>query len=368
MREQHNYPQNTRVFMFLILLLTMGCGQDREVNKTHHIVKSKKAPVVAQTIKRTEMIETLTSIGTARALKSVSVFSESSGRVTTVEIEANAKVESGQLLLGLDDQEEKLAVRLAEVRLADAQRLVNRYTTVNSRNMNIPQTQIDDAFASMKASSILLEQAQVALARKQISAPFTGHVGITELDVGDRIDPNTMVTTIDDRSVLLVNFSIPEIYVARVTPGTEVQVRLWDAADTPVRGEIVAIDSRIDVNSRSFIARAKIDNKPDRYRPGMAFEISLNASRGKFLSIPDVAMQWGSDGAYIWVDDDGKADKRDINLIKRLRGSLLIEGNVKEGDTVIVEGLQALRIGTRIKRLDSADLSFNSQKTQNIHE
>jgi RND family efflux transporter MFP subunit len=209
-----------------------------------------------------------------------------------------------------------------------------------------------------------LEQARVDLDRRRLTAPFSGRVGITEIDVGDRIDTNTLVTTIDDRSVLLVNFSVPEVYVDKVTRGTPVEVSLWDAADRPVSGEIVAVDSRIDINSRSFIARAAIDNASDRFRPGMAFEISLNATRGAFLSVPDVAVQWGADGAYVWVAEDGRAARREVRLVKRLSGAILIEGNVQAGEPVVMEGVQAVRAGASLKVLSVNELDGTAQSTR----
>ena len=330
-----------------------GCSDTADSRATRFAGQGSAVAVITAPATRQDLRETLTSVGTARALKSVSVFAETSGRVTAVAIDADADVQAGDLLLQLDDRDEKLAVELAAVQLADAERLVQRYITVNARDANIPESQLDDARAAVDSARIALEQAKVDLDRRQITAPFTGRVGITEIDVGDRIDTNTLVTTIDDRSVLLVNFSVPEVYVDRVTRGTPVNVRLWDAADAPVIGEIVAVDSRIDVNSRAFIARAAIENTADHFRPGMAFEISLNASRGAYLSVPDVAVQWGADGAYVWIMDDGKASRREVRLVKRLSGAILIEGDVAEGDAVVMEGVQSVRAGVALRRLDA---------------
>ena len=328
-----------------------GCSDTADSKATRFAGQSAAVAVITAPATRSNLRETLTSVGTARALKSVSVFAETSGRVTAVAIDADANVEEGDLLLQLDDRDEKLAVELAAVQLADAERLVERYTAVNARDANIPESQLDDARAAVDSARIGLAQARVDLDRRRITAPFAGRVGITEIDVGDRIDTNTLVTTIDDRSVLLVNFSVPEVYVDRVTRGTPVNVRLWDAADAPVVGEIVAVDSRIDINSRAFIARAAIDNAADQFRPGMAFEISLNASRGAFLSVPDVAVQWGADGAYVWVMADGIASRREIRLVKRLAGAILIEGDVAEGDAVVMEGMQSVRAGVALRQL-----------------
>ena len=335
----------------LLGAMLLGCNDSASGAGARYGGQTAAVPVMTAPATLTDLRETLTSVGTARALKSVSVYAEASGRVIAVAIDADTAVAEGDLLLQIDDRDETLAVELATVKLADAERLVTRYTTVNARDANIPESQLDDARAAVDSARIALEQARVDLDRRRITAPFAGRVGITEIDVGDRIDTSTLVTTIDDRSQLLVNFSVPELYVDRVTRGTPVDVRLWDAADAPVSGEIVAVDSRIDINSRAFIARAAIDNVADSFRPGMAFEISLNASRGAFLSVPDVAVQWGADGAYVWVSEDGRAAKREVRLVKRLAGAILIEGELAEGEPVVMEGVQSVRAGVALKPL-----------------
>ena len=130
----------------------------------------------------------------------------------------------------------------------------------------------------------------------------------------------------------------------------------WDAADKAVSGEIIAVDSRIDVNSRSFIARAAIDNADDRFRPGMAFEISLSASRGAFLSVPDVAVQWGADGAYVWIADEGVAVRREVSLVKRMANAVLVDGDLAENEQVVMEGIQSVRAGAALRVLTPNEL------------
>jgi len=345
-----------------VVLGMAGCGDDRNADQNSNRFggQSGGAPVVTAPVLLTDLNERLTSVGTARALKSVVIYAENSGRVIAVNIKADSLVAEAQTLLQLDDRDERLAVELATVQLADAERLVRRYMTVNTQDMNIPESQLDDARAAVDSTRIALAQSQVALDRRRIRAPFQGNVGITEVDVGDRIDTSTMVTTIDDRSVLLVSFSVPEVYVERVTQGTPVSVRLWDAADIAVQGEVTAVDSRIDINSRSFIARAAIDNTEDQFRPGMAFEISVDASRGQYLSVPDVAVQWGADGAYVWIVDEGRAVRREIRLVKRFAGSILVEGDLTEGERVVIEGVQAVRAGAALKVISSKALDADA--------
>jgi len=351
--------------LWVLIMALPACDGSDNPGGTRYGGQGGAVPVIALPVARTELRETLTSVGTARALKSVAVYAETSGRVTGVNIEADSVVDERDILLQLDDRDELLAVELASVQLADAERLVTRYTTVNARDANIPESQLDDARAAVDSARIALAQAQVALDRRRITAPFAGRVGLTEIDIGDRIDTTTLVTSIDDRSTLLINFSVPEVYVERVAVGTPVNVRLWDAADAGVNGEVVAVDSRIDINSRSFIARAAIDNSTDRFRPGMAFEISVSASRGEFLSVPDVAVQWGADGAYIWIAREGRAERREVRLVKRLTGAILVEGDVSEGELVVTEGIQAVRAGAALNLLSASALDAGSPTAPN---
>jgi multidrug efflux pump subunit AcrA (membrane-fusion protein) len=138
---------------------------------------------------------------------------------------------------------------------------------------------------------------------------------------------------------------------------------LWDGADKPLSGEIIAVDSRIDPTSRAFTARAAIGNASDQYRPGMAFEISVRAERGAFKAVPDVAVQWGADGAYIWTSLEGKAVRRDVQLVKRLAGEILIEADIPLGTRVVTEGVQAVRAGATLKDLNPVSADQTTSRT-----
>jgi len=331
-----------------------GCSDDTsEGDGSSYGRGNRSVNVVAVPATLEKLIESVQAVGTTRALKSVALYPETAGIVTAVSFEPDSSVKAGDVLLQLDDRDERLAVRLAQVQLADAERLVQRYTSVNRDETNIPQSQIDTAKAAVDTAQIVLEQAQLDLSRRQMTAPFDGRVGITDIDVGDRIDTATLVTTLDDRKTLLVNFMIPEIFIGQVTSGTAVSVQLWNSGRPAFSGEVIAVDSRIDTASRAFTARAAIDNQQDRFRPGMAFEIAISTSRGEFIAVPDVAVQWGADGPYIWIARDGKAARADVRLVKRLPNRLLIETDIAVGTPVIAEGVQSVRAGVALNLQDT---------------
>lgn len=339
-------------------ILLTGCSESEEKQSAPPGAGrfGRAVPVVTIPVERESLRDELKAVGTARALKSVTLFPESAGVVTAVNFAPDELVEAGTVLLELDSRDQELALELAKVQRNDAALIVRRYESMNLSEANIPESTLDTARAALASAEIAVRQAEVALERRRIIAPFTGRVGITDIDVGDRIDTSTTVTTLDDRSLLLVDFPVPEGFVGQVAPGTGVEVNIWERADSRMDGEIVAVDSRIDPASRAFTARAGVDNERDLLRPGMAFEISVPVSRGDYLAVPDVSVQWGADGPYIWVSEDAVAKRVSIKLIRRLTNKLLIEAELAEGTEVVAEGVQGVREGLALRVLDAKAL------------
>ena len=352
------------ILLCMLLTVVTGCSDDEGTAQSNYRPNRGSAiPVVAYPAKIQTLNERISAIGTARALHSVTVFPESDGLVTEINFKANEFVKAGDVLMALDARDEQLALQLTKVRLADAQRQLDRYTSVNRRSINIPETEVDAAKLALEAAQIAVDTAEVTLARRYIRAPFHGNVGITDIDVGDRVDSATLITTIDDRSTLLVNFNMPEGFIGEVKIGTNVSARLWESNQPPIQARVVAIDSRVNATSRAFVTQAGIDNSSDRLRPGMAFEMSLALSRGDYLAVPDVAVQWGADGAYLWTAKSvagqlaaQRAERIEIQIINRLDGLLLIEADLSAGALIITEGVQSVREGLALKLLDPTTL------------
>ncbi|MDA9837967.1 hypothetical protein N9C20_09585, partial [Luminiphilus sp.] len=102
----------------------------------------------------------------------------------------------------------------------------------------------------------------------------------------------------------------------------------------------------------AFRARAAIDNTADTLRPGMAFEIDASIEKGDYLSVPELSVQWGADGPYVWSTLDKRAQRTQVEMIRRGNGRMLIRGEIAEGDRVILEGIQSVRPGMKIKDIN----------------
>lgn len=302
----------------------------------------------------------LEAVGTSRALQSVTVFPATSGEVVAVHFEPGQYVEKGGVLVELDQRDERLAVQLAEVRLADAERLYDRYQRTGNSGAVVPTT-LDAARAAMESARIELDRARVALDYRTIRAPFSGFVGITDVDPGDRINPDTEITTLDNRRALLVTFEVPEALIGELHVNDDVAISSWNSREPAGYGHIVDIGSRIDPVSRTFVARARVDNEADRLRPGMSFRVSMAVEGDRYPVIPETGVQWGADGAYIWSVVDGVARRIPVNVVQRQQGRVLVDADLPEGELIVVEGTQRMRQGIEVQYEPAslADRSLN---------
>lgn len=308
---------------------------------------ARTIPVIAEPLALEHASTSIEAVGTSRAVLSADLYPATSGEVVAVNVEPGQLVERGDVLVQLDSREEALAVRLAKLRLEDAERLYNRYTRSASSGAVVPAT-LDAARTAAELARVEVESAEIALADRSITAPFAGHVGSTDVDPGDRVGTDTLVTTLDDRSAILVSFEIPEQFIGELSVGDSVRLETWSAAMPAVRGEVIDVGSRIDPESRSFVARASVPNDDDSLRPGMSFRVQAEVAGQRYASVAETGVQWGADGAYVWAVIDGVASLVPVQVIQRREGRVLVDGDFEEGLLVVVEGTQSVRDGASV--------------------
>lgn len=304
----------------------------------------REVRVLVQPLQLSSARTEVEAVGTSRAVRSITVHPATSGEVVAVNFEPGQYVEKGDVLVELDQRDERLAVELAKVRLADAERLHDRYVRAGDSGAVLPTT-LDEARAAVESARIELNRAQVALDYRTITAPFSGYVGITDVDAGDRINPETAITTLDDRSALLVSFELPETLIANLEVGDDVAIATWNSREPAGYGYIVDIGSRIDPVSRTFVARARVDNEADALRPGMSFRVNMALEGRRYPVVPETGVQWGADGAYIWTVVNGQGRRVPVEIVQRQQGQVLVDADITEGELVVVEGTQRMRPG-----------------------
>jgi RND family efflux transporter MFP subunit len=317
--------------------------------------KGASPKVLVEVVKLESTASSFGAVATGWADKSAEVFAIVDEKVTKVLFKPQQRVNKGDLLVQQDDREEQLALRLAEVQLKNTKSLLDRYKQAVGKGA-VPQTQVDSAQADFEAAQVAVDQARLAISRHQIRAPFSGVVGITDIDPGQRIGPGVLITGIDSREIIYVDFDVPEALVSQLNTSNMDQIQL--IASTPsvpgkqFQARVVALDSRLNAEKRSLRVRANINNPDDVLRPGMSFAVQM-AVRGQILaSVPEIALQWDREGSYVWMIRDGKADRENVRVADRRQGRVFLEGNIKEGEIVVIEGGLRLSEGIAVEQVE----------------
>ncbi|MDX1498742.1 MAG: efflux RND transporter periplasmic adaptor subunit [Woeseiaceae bacterium] len=341
----------SRLTLLLLVSTAVLVGCSEAPAPSARTVAEPAVRVLVEPVTFEPALTRIEAVGTSRASLSAELFPAASGEVVAIAFEPGQFVHAGDVLVELDRRREVLAEKLAEVNLADAERLYDRYRRAADSGAVVPAV-LDEARTATELARVELERARIALADRTIRAVFDGHVGTTEIDPGDRIGPDTLITTLDDRSSLLVNFEVPEALIGALAVGDEVRLETWAASLPEVTGQIVDISSRVDPRTRRFVARARVDNASDTLRPGMSFRVRASVEGARYAVVAETALQWGADGAYLWTIAGGEAARLPVRVIERRDGRVLVDGELERGDVIVVEGTHRVRDGTAVRFSD----------------
>lgn len=309
-------------------------------------------PVIVAPVTEASDGVALELLGTGSARKSVTVYAPVAGEVAQVLFKPGKPVRAGDALVRLVDRHERLAVELAQAKVNAARVMDNRYEATRGTGA-VPDTVSDEARASLRSAEIELAQAREALSDRVVRAPFAGTPGLAAVEVGERIDTDTMLTTLDDRGALHIDVQIPEAYLARVSVGQPVRALNPAHPGQRFEGQVIEIDSRVDPVTRQIKVRAALPNKDDRLRSGMSFQLQLELPGQRRLSVPELALQWGREGSFVWVVRQGKALQVPARAVQRQNSRVLVEGDLSTADVVVVEGVQRMREGRAVKVVGS---------------
>lgn len=312
-----------------------------------------RIPVVVDSVPLVREVTTIETVGTGRAARSITITASVSGEVTAILFEAGQRVERGEALLRLDDEDEQAAVELAAVEVEQAGQVLQRYEQAQPTGA-VSDLEVDAARTELRLAQLQKRRAEIALANRTVRAPFTGVVGLAEVDVGERIDEGTAIATLDDRSTILVDFEIPEAVAGRLAVGDAVMLTAWSVPGPPMEGEVAATGSRLDPQTRTLNVRARVPNEEDRLLPGMSFAITLRLDGPRWPGVPEVAVMWDRDGAYVWRVAGEAAERVPVRIVRREGAQILVDGALEEGQLVVAEGVQRVRPGATLRIVNGA--------------
>ncbi|MEJ8863968.1 efflux RND transporter periplasmic adaptor subunit [Pseudomonas jessenii] len=321
----------------------------------------------------------LPTVGTLKALQGVDLSLETDGTVIDLQFESGQKVKAGQPLLRLDSAVESALLETALADLGLAQLDYGRGSQLVG-SQAISKGEFDRLSAVLKKSKATVNQLKAALGKKSIIAPFSGTIGIRQVDVGDYMASGTMIATLQDLSSLYVDFFVPEQSVPKIALGQPVQVIVAAYPTVEYPGTISAINPKVENSTRNVQVRATLANPDGKLMPGMfaSLQVLLPDPQPRIV-VPESAITYTLYGNSVYVavpkkaedgslvkDDKGQpvliAERRFVETGERRDGQVMITKGVQSGEKVVTAGQLKLDNGSRVAISDDKTLAGqNSQ-------
>ena len=307
--------------------------------------------VIAATVRTERLASQINALGTARANEAIELTSKTSNIVTGVRFSDGQRVQLGQVLVELDSAQARADLAAAEAASAESASQVKRSRELIDTRV-ISESQFEQLEATMKANIARVASARSHVDDTVIRAPFSGRVGLRRVSVGSLVNPGTTIATLDDLSVIKVDFAVPENFLAGLREGLKV---VATAAAFPGRdfgGTVTSLDSRIDPVTRSVTVRANVPNADLALKPGMFLNVSLARDAYDALMVPEAALMPEQSRQFLFVIEAGRAVRREVRIGRRQPGRVEVVAGLKTGEQVIVEGTQKVREGGAVRVLE----------------
>ena len=287
------------------------------------------------------------ALGTGKANESVFITTQTSDIVRKIHFDDGDLVKKGQLLLALNDAEEKARLAALDVSLQEALRQLKRISNLAKNNVASEQL-LDEQQARVKALKAQMDVAKTQIDELLVKAPFDGVLGVRQISVGALVTPGDVVTTLDDLSVIKVDFDIAESHLASVALGQLMRATSVAYPGKVFEGQITSIATRVNPSTRSVQIRANIKNLDLKLRPGMLLKILLQKQVLNTLVLPEVVLVPVEDKQFVFLVKNNQVELVEVKVGLRKPGKVQILSGLQVGDVVVTEGTLKLRSGSKV--------------------
>lgn len=330
-----------------ISLSIFGCNQSKSDQAGNAFPKSTGIQVEALIVQPQVLNNRIFTTGTLMANEEVELRPEISGRVTGVFFEEGTRVKKGELMLRINDSELK-----AELKRKDFEEKLSSEEEQRRKGLlNINGISKEEYERSLNALEVIKAEREIIesqLAKTAIHAPFDGIVGLRQVSEGSFVNSNSLVATMQQVDPMKAEFSVPEKYAGQIKDGLAVKIYVGEMA-SEFAGTIYAVESKIELSTRTIKARARIANPKQALIPGSFAKVEINlATISDAIVIPSGAIIPELEGEKVFVYEGGKAKAVPIKTgIRTEIGTQVIDG-VKSQDTLILTGLLQLSHGSDV--------------------
>ncbi len=296
-------------------------------------------PVTTAKVRAQDWDTLLSAVGSLVAVQGVTVTAELNGKVVRIAFEPGTPVKAGDLLVRQDTSSEEAQLRANEATVALARINLQRNKRLIA-NKTVSQSQYDDAVAQFNQAVAQSDNIATAIAKKNIRAPFSGRLGIRQVNLGQVLNEGDPIVSLQALDPIFVNFLLPQQQLARIRTGLTVRVTTDALPGRVIEGAITAINPEVDSATRNIRVQATLANADEQLRPGMYVTVAVVLpAKQKFMVIPATAVLYAPYSDSVFVVEE-KKDEQSGNVALFLRQQFVRLGE-KRGDFVsVTEGLQ----------------------------
>lgn len=298
-----------------------------------------------------ELSDRVEALGTLKASEQVTLTALVSETISAVHFEDGQRVAAGDLLVEMTSAEEQAQLNEARIARDEAARQLKRVRSLASQG-SASESLLDQQQRDYDTAEARLKGIASRLGDRVITAPFAGVVGLRQVSVGALVTPGEAITTLDDDRVMKLDFPVPSLFLQSLVPGLAIEAQARALPGQVFRGEVAAIDSRVDPVTRTVLVRARLENPDHLLRPGLLMQVTLLKRPRTALVVPEEALEPEGRVDHVWrvinSADGATVERVVVTVGVRQTGTVEILAGLAEGDQVVIHGHQKLRPGVTV--------------------
>jgi membrane fusion protein, multidrug efflux system len=357
------------VFILAVVLCAGLVGfnlfRDKMIKQFFATMQPPPQTVSAAKVEARTWSPSISAIGTARAANGVELAFETAGIVKEIKFKANQKVREGDVLVQLDDTIERADILDVQAAVKTAESSFERAKTLSARGFGT-EANLDQASALLAAARSRLARIQATIEQKALKAPFSGVIGIPRIDIGQYLQPGSVIASFQDLDSMKVDFTVPEQAAGDVNLGQEVRVGVTET-ELPFKGHVTGKDPRVDPKTRLVAVQAVIeDNKNSAITPGQFLHVEVVLpEQPNVITVPQTAVTTSLYGDYVYTIEPEEKNGSQVQVAKqvfvkagrRRGGSLEVLSGVTPGQQVVASGQNKLQAGSVVKIDNTIDVT-----------
>lgn len=353
--------------MALFILVSCGSAPPAEQAAAQPAAppKAKPVPVAVEPVRVGEVRSIYNTTATLEAEQRVQIIARTRGVIREMLHEEGDLVEEGKLLLQLEDDDQRLSLKLSKIKHAQVKREYERLDKMFKKGILSTQD-YDEIRNQLEDAEAQIEQSELNLSYTKVRAPFDGVLVRRHLDHGAHVQPGDVLFELMDASPLLARIHIPSNRMAGVLVGQDVRLQL-DSTGNMMNGRLRLVSPIVDASTGTVKVTAEINDYPNGTRPGDFVGVQIVTEKhDNAMLVPSIAIFEDQNTQIVYVEEDGKAVRKPVEVGFVEEGITEILKGLTPGERVVIKGQRNLRPGMELDvvstEADSATASVEASK------